>query len=204
MKRKRLKYFILMESGFMKRYGLFLLLVALVMTSSAQNQNADTLTFSLDEAVEYAKENNTKMKNAKLDVKSSKKKIWETTATGLPQIDGELNYQHIPGDLPTADFGGTDPRMTEFYQYIFDQFEALGQPVPPELESALTEETEPQEIQLGVKNSTTYSVTVSQLIFSGEYIVGLQASRTYHQISQINEEKQKLDLKETITKSYLS
>lgn len=204
MKRKRLKYFILMESGFMKKYGLFLWLIALVFTASAQNQDADTLTFSLDEAVEHAKENNTKMKNAKLDVKSSKKKIWETTATGLPQIDGELNYQHIPGDLPTADFGGTDPRMTEFYQYIFDQFEALGQPVPPELESALTEETEPQEIQLGVKNSTTYSVTVSQLIFSGEYIVGLQASRTYHQISQINEEKQKLDLKETITKSYLS
>jgi len=204
MKSKRLKYFILMQTKFMKKYGLFLWLIALVFTASAQNQDADTLTFSLDEAVEYAKENNTKMQNAKLDVKSSKKKIWETTATGLPQVNGELNYQHIPGKLPTADFGGTDPRMTQFYQYIFDQFDALGQPVPPDLESALTSETDPREVTLGVKNSTTYSVTVSQLIFSGEYIVGLQASRTYHQISQINKEKQQLDLKETITKSYLS
>jgi len=188
----------------MKRYVALFWLMAIGLTLSAQNPDADTLTFSLDKAVKYASENNTKMKNAKLNVKSSKKKIWETTATGLPQVNGELNYQHIPGELPTANFGGTDPRMTEFYQYIFDQFEALGQPVPPDLESALTTETDPQEITLGVKNSTTYSVTVSQLIFSGEYIVGLQASRTYHQISQINKEKQQLDLKETITKSYLS
>src|SRR6056297_1913616 len=149
MQSKRLKSFILIENESMKRYALFLWLIALVFTASAQKQNADTLTFSLDEAVDYAKENNTKMKNAKLDVKSSKKKIWETTATGLPQVNGELNYQHIPGDLPTANFGGTDPRMTEFYQYIFDQFDALGQPVPPDLESALTSETDPQEVTLG-------------------------------------------------------
>ena len=204
MKNQQVKYLIQMQSEFIKRYAILMWLIALVFTASAQKQDPDTLTFSLDEAVKFAKEHNTKMQNAKLDVKSSKKKIWETTATGLPQVNGELNYQHIPGDLPTANFGGTDPRMTEFYQYIFDQFDALGQPVPPELESALTTETDPQEVTLGVKNSTTYSVTVSQLIFSGEYIVGLQASRTYHQISQINKEKQRLDLKETITKSYLS
>jgi outer membrane protein TolC len=63
---------------------------------------------------------------------------------------------------------------------------------------------EPEPVKLGVKNSATYSVTVSQLIFSGEYIVGLQASRTYLQISKINEEKQKIDLKSNVIKSYLS
>lgn len=188
----------------MKKLNLLALLALITMNVTGQDQRADTLSLSLNEAVEVAKNNNTKMQNARLDVKSSKKKVWETTAIGLPHIDGELNYQHIPGDLPTVNFGGTNPQMTEFYSYVFDQFDAMGQPVPPELESALTTPSEGQPVKLGVKNSTTYSVTVSQLIFSGEYIVGLQASRTYLQISKLNEEKQTLDLKENITKSYLS
>ena len=126
----------------MKKLNLLALLALITMNVTGQEQSGDTLALSLNEAVEIAKNNNTKMQNARLDVKSSKKKVWETTAIGLPHVDGELNYQHIPGDLPTVNFGGTNPQMTQFYSYVFDQFDALGQPVPPELESALTTPSE--------------------------------------------------------------
>ncbi len=189
----------------MKRIGLFVLLCfGVLLSSGAIAQEKDTLFFTLNEAVEFAEDNNLKFKNSKLDIKASKEKVWETTANGLPQINGEFSYQHIPGELPTVQFGGTNPQMTEFYRYVFNQFEAMGADVPAELRNALTTPVEPEPVKLGVKNSATYSVTVSQLIFSGEYIVGLQASRTYLQISKINEEKQKLDLKSNVIKSYLS
>jgi outer membrane protein len=58
------------------------------------------------------------------------------------------------------------------------------------------------EIPLQVKNSGTYSLTVSQLIFSGEYIVGLQATKTYLQISKDAKEKTDLDIKESVMNGY--
>ncbi len=57
-------------------------------------------------------------------------------------------------------------------------------------------------IKLGVKNSSTYNVTVSQLIFSGEYIVGLQASKTYLELSKNSNEKTEIDTKESVLSSY--
>lgn len=58
------------------------------------------------------------------------------------------------------------------------------------------------EIPLGVKNSSTYSVTVSQLVFSGEYIVGLQAARTYLKLSENSRLKSMQDTKESIISAY--
>jgi len=45
---------------------------------------------------------------------------------------------------------------------------------------------------LGVPNNTTFDFTLSQLIFSGEYIVGLQATKVFKEISVNSLQKQKL------------
>ncbi|MGM0504890.1 MAG: TolC family protein [Bacteroidota bacterium] len=131
------------------------------------------LELSLQDALDYALQNNITLQNAALDIEAARKKVWETTAIGLPQVSGNFNYQHIPGDLPTFDMA--DP---------------------------MTGET--QSIKLGVKNSSTYSVTLSQLIFSGEYIVGLQASKTFLKISQLSHEKQNIETKNGVITSYVS
>lgn len=126
--------------------------------------------FTVNEAQQYALQNNANVQNAKLDVVAAKKKVWETTAIGLPHVNASYNYQHIPGDLPTFMFPSPDGSM--------------------------------QEVALGVKNSATYDITVTQLIFSGEYIVGLQASRTYKMLSQTSLVKSEKDIKENIAQSY--
>ncbi len=138
----------------------------------AQDNNPP-LELSLQDALDYALQNNITLQNAALDIEAARKKVWETTAIGLPQVNGNFNYQHIPGDLPTFDM--TDP---------------------------MTGET--QSIELGVKNSSTYSLTLSQLIFSGEYIVGLQASKTFLKISQLSHEKQNIETKNGVITSYVS
>jgi outer membrane protein TolC len=57
-------------------------------------------------------------------------------------------------------------------------------------------------IKLGVKDNTTMDISVSQLVFSGEYLVGLQASRVYFQISDQSREKTESDLKESVANTY--
>ena len=57
-------------------------------------------------------------------------------------------------------------------------------------------------IPLASKNNTTVNFTVSQLIFSGEYIVGLQAARIYKEISEDAYEKSELTTRESVADSY--
>ena len=52
-------------------------------------------TFTLAQAQQFALDNNLDYLNAGLDIKIAKKKVWETTATGLPQVNGEFNFNHF-------------------------------------------------------------------------------------------------------------
>ncbi len=48
--------------------------------------------FSMQEAINYALENNKTANNADLDILAAEQQIWETTARGLPQINGNIDY----------------------------------------------------------------------------------------------------------------
>ena len=61
-----------------------------------------------------------------------------------------------------------------------------------------------KEVALGVENSATYDFTLSQLLFSGEYIVGLQASKTFLQLTDNSLKKNKTDLMENVSSNYYS
>ena len=185
----------------MKHTILIRILLLILLPVWGFTQQDSIISLSLSDAQQYAIENNITLKNARLDVESAEKKVWETTAIGLPQINGNLNYQHIPGDLPTFNFGA-DSTTAMFYDYILTSLSNLGEPPSSDLVDRLTSPGEP--LTLGVKNSTTYSVTVSQLVFSGEYLVGLQASKTYLQISKLGQEKQEIELKSNVLNSYIS
>ena len=59
-------------------------------------------------------------------------------------------------------------------------------------------------IPLGTKDNTTFNFTLSQLIFSGEYIVGLQAARVFKEVSEKAYIKSELTTKESVaTSAYL-
>ena len=57
-------------------------------------------------------------------------------------------------------------------------------------------------IPLGVPNNTTFDFTLSQLIFSGEYIVGLQATKVFKEISVNSLAKTEAQTKETVAGTY--
>lgn len=140
----------------------------------AQNDSLPATHFlSLNDAREYAVAHNYQNKNTEINIETAKKQIWEYTARGLPQVNGAVDYSNSL-KLPTTILPG----------------EIIGKP------------GEDVEVQFGQQHNFKWGVTASQLIFSGEYIVGLQASRILLEMSKRNYTKSSIAIKETVTKSY--
>jgi outer membrane protein len=172
----------------MKR--LLIITALTLLTNLLFAQTEDKNSFTLQEAVEFAKENNSSVKNSEIDIEIAAKKVWETTAIGLPQVSGSASYTNI-FSVPEMSFG----------PYIDWYSMPAGTAITPELIGAYTREG--NSIQLGVKENVTWDITVSQLIFSGEYLVGLQASRTYRLMADLGLEKAFLDVKQSVSDAYI-
>ena len=155
-----------------------LTLICLLITTVlfAQEANQKQSSFTLQQAIEYAIENNYSAINAKRDIEAAKQKKWETTASGLPQISSNLQY------LNNLDF--------QVQGVSGNAFNPGGDP------------NEISTIAFGTKHSANASATLNQLIFDGSYIVGLQSAKVYLQISQNAKEKTDLEIKEMVTNAY--
>jgi len=130
--------------------------------------------FSLEEAVIHAKTNSYAMLNANDDIAAAKRKVWETTTMGLPQINAVVDYQNFikqPVQLIPAEFFGGN--AGEF-----------------------------AEISFGTKQNMNASATLSQLLFNGSYLVGLQSAKVYLEISESIKEKTDIAIKEGVTNAY--
>lgn len=149
-----------------------LLLVTMILGGTLLTVAQEAEKLSLDAAVKLALQNNTNILNSQLDLKMAQKKIWETTATGLPHIDAKAAYTFypkVPG-LPASFF---DPDADEN-----------------------------EIISLMPKQNVVADITVSQLIFNGSYLVGLQAVKVYYGLTKQNDEKTRLDVIETVVNTY--
>ncbi len=134
---------------------------------------AQQSTLSLQQAREYALQHNINVKNAALDVEKAKDQVWETTAIGLPQLSSSLSYNNNL-DLPTQLLPG----------------ELVGQP------------GQFVEVQFGTQHNATATLSANQLVFSGPYIVGLQASKTFREISEHQRVKTNIETKHMVTQAY--
>jgi len=111
--------------------------------------------FSLTQALDYALAHNAQMINASRDVQAAYAQKWATIAMGLPQVSAESSYQNQL-KRPVSLLPG------EFFG---------GEPgtyVP---------------ITFGQKQQMSISATLNQKIFDGSYIVGVQAIKTFIEIS---------------------
>ncbi len=145
--------------------------------------------FTLEEAVQYAIQNGYDVKSKKIDLEVAKKKIWETTAIGLPQVSGTVAYQHT-FKVSEMSFG-----------YYMDP-SLLPSGVPITQQDIIDAYVPSDPIALSEKDNASWDITVSQLIFSGEYIVGLRASKVFREMSEQNLTKSYADIKESVSTSY--
>lgn len=149
---------------------LFIITLLLSVGLTAQER----LNFSLEEAIQYALEHNRTVLNAENDIEIAKKQKWETTATGLPQIDATVDYQNNlkqQVSLIPAEFFGGEPGTFE-------------------------------EVVFGTKHNVNALATLRQKIFDGSYLVGLQSAKVYLEISENDKRKTDLDVRKAVIDAY--
>ena len=71
-----------------------LLLILLLQASFGFAQQKNSYSFNLEEAISFAIDSNYSAINARREIAMALKQKWETTAIGLPQIDGKISYNN--------------------------------------------------------------------------------------------------------------
>tara|TARA_B110000977_G_scaffold201675_1_gene297672 strand:+ start:1761 stop:3089 length:1329 start_codon:yes stop_codon:yes gene_type:complete len=149
-----------------------LIILSLILAFASFGQSS----FSLEEAIKYAVKNHSNMKNANLELENALQKINETRAIGLPQISGEAQFQNFI-EIPTT-------------------------VVPASSFNPMAAPGEVSELQFGTEFNTSASLSASQIIFNGSYLVGLKTSKVFKSVSEFNKVKTELDVKENVLKAY--
>lgn len=151
---------------------LLILFSGILLSLNAEAQ--EKISLSLDQAIDYALINNYAAINASRDIDAAKKKKWETTTIGLPQISATVDYQNWIKQqvslIPAEFFGGNEGEFAE--------------------------------VEFGTKHSLNATATLRQLIFDGSYLVGLQSAKTYLKISKNAKEKTELGIREAVINAY--
>lgn len=158
-----------------KIYLIILLLFAAGGIVQAQVTDSLNYKFSLKEAIDYALNHQSAVLNAKIDEEIAKNEVKRTVGTGLPQVSTTFNFQDYL-KVPTSLLPG------EFF----------GQPgtqIP---------------VKFGVKYNSSAGIELNQLLFDGTYIVGLQASKTYKELSVRASTRTKIETVVAVTKAYYS
>jgi outer membrane protein TolC len=176
----------------MKGIRILSVFIFLVTAVSAQET---TRSLSLQEAIDFAIKNSYNTKVADNDITSAKKRVWETTTIGLPQIDATVDYQNWLKQqvslLPAAAFDNTSSVVETVEQYF--GITPNSTPTAPEGFLPLT---------FGTKQNLSATITLRQLIFDGSYLVGLQSARTFLKISKQAKEKTEQGVREAVINAY--
>jgi outer membrane protein len=150
--------------------------------------NPEILKLSVFQAREFALENNRTVQLSRIDINLAEKKISENLAFGLPQVSLNANYTH-QFVIPELSFG-----------QVLDIDALPDGPVTGEdIRNAYIDSP---TIPLGVKDNTTIDFNVSQLIFSGQYFVGLKTIKVVKQISDRALTRTEDQTKEAVTVAY--
>lgn len=171
-----------------------LLLFVLVKPGYTQS---DTLILGLGDAQEYALNHNKQLLNAKEDIAITEAQYKQALAQGLPNVSGNMDY------------------MTNFnYEVEFSFGNGAGQE-PPDINYNLLDEGDEEILRfltemmtpsgpstIKMEDQMNAQVRVTQLLFSGQFWVGLQIADVARGLSEKQWEKTSVDIKEQVTNTY--
>ena len=150
-----------------------ILVITLFVVWSTVAKAQEVKKLSLKEAVDYAANHNYNLLKSEKDVEAAKQMVKEKMGYGLPQINASVGYKDNIA-IPTTLLPG----------------EFVGQPG-----------TE-VEIKFGSRYNANVGGSLTQLIFSGEYLIGLKAANVYFEKTNIDFFKDKVALKKQVAQSY--
>ena len=152
----------------------FLILVLFGLYLAPVQAQTKSYTLSLEQAIVLAQDSSYASVNARREMTRALKKKWETTATGLPQINVSVSYNNnikqpvtlIPGEIT----GGAPGSFTP--------------------------------VVFGTEQNATAQATLEQLIFDGSYLVGLQAAKTFLDFSKNAYDKTQIEVEKSVVNAY--
>lgn len=151
-----------------------LIIMFLIACTMWAQEPPKSYSFSLQEAIAHGLEYNYSVINSGRDIVAARKKKWETTAIGLPQVSANVSYQNNiviqKSVVPAEFFGGNQGEFVE--------------------------------VAFGTKQNMNAGATLSQILFDGSYLVALKASKTYLDFFEQSKWKTDIDTKASIIEAY--
>ncbi|HEX2630057.1 MAG TPA: TolC family protein, partial [Chitinophagaceae bacterium] len=182
------------------RKAIVLLAALLPVMAMAQTGRVDTTQpqrheFSIQQAVDYARKNNSTVKNALLDVKYQEQVNREVTSQAYPNISGNLSTTYNPNVATQVIPNFIGPAT---YQVLIDEGvqNGSGQPIQMPNDFGFI------AAQFGTKYSANVGLSLSQILFDGQVFVGLQARKTIMDFASKNVEVTEEMIKTNIHKIY--
>jgi len=192
---------------------LFTLILSMGLFTQGTCQEApDNLVLDLQGAVDHAIAFNKPLKNARLEVERSRARNWEAISQGLPQVDGGMDYSSFFNYELEFSFGmgeGSDFTMDQLTEAFNETQAAFPFYTAQDLavhgantyyNGVLQGMLPPSTILLSDQASA--KLMVNQLIFSGQYIIGIQTAKLAMLISEQNLDFNELNIKESVISSY--
>ncbi len=153
-----------------------LLLLLLTVCSTSLGAQEIPTSFSLQEAVEWGMNYNRTLQRASIELQKAHKEKWRTISIGFPQINANMMYQNF---------------IEQPVSLIPAQFFGGN-------------EGEFSEITFGTQQTAMGSVELSQLLFDGTYVIGVQGIRHYIETAENVLEKTQLEIKKAVITSYIN
>lgn len=172
-----------------------IIVIGLVLISAVLSAQNNQFTFSLEEAQQFALKHNKTLMNAKEDILAAGEQIKQSKGAGLPQVNGSMDY------------------MTNF-NYAFEFNVGGGNTQPPDIDYSKLDAGDLEVLKsldqmfggggntIVMQDQANAKVQVSQLIFSGQYWIGVQMAKIRKNIAEKNLDLTELDVKQNVINSY--
>jgi outer membrane protein len=157
------------------------------------------MALSLSQAVHYAVQNKSSLLSTRLAEQTAAAKVGEIKAQGLPQLNLGANvadnfklqkslvsFPSVPTLLTQADIAAATAGQNAVL--------SSGSPIA----------TPPQAFSLGLQYAGNTSVSFSQQIFDGSYLIGLKAAKVYNDLAKKQTQQAEIDVVEQVSKAYYS
>jgi len=167
-----------------------IILAAILISNSLFAQKDSSYTLTLQQAIEYSYQHQKNVLNAQLDAQIADKKVAEITGMGVPQLSASFDLKDFE-KIPTTTL--PDFITPSIYNVLFNENVIPRKNLGPAAQ---------YPIQFGTKWNATAGLNASQLIFQPSYIVGVQASKTYRELSQKSLTRTKIETAVAVSKAY--
>jgi len=162
--------------------------------SAQSSRDTGKYSFSLQQAVDFAMKNQTQMLNASFDEQIAQAKVKETIGIGFPQINGSFDIKYfidipttvLPNFVSPAVYGG----LVQAGVAPYDPLKMSPDGYPP------------LEAKFGTKYQAAAGVDLSQIVFSSDYLVGLQATKTFLELTRKATQRTRIEISVAVSKAY--